>query len=253
MSLAQTAAASAESPSHKRERRKDARPGELLAAALDVFVEKGFAATRVEEIAHRAGVSKGTLFLYFASKEELFKALVRETITSNFPHWREELQAFSGSMAAMLHLSAQGWWIHVGATKATGIMKLMMSEGIKFPDLAHFYQDEVIEPGNQLLLGLLQRGVELGEFRADVPLADWVHSFVAAMLYLVICKHVPDAEARLGLRLEPRIFLTNHVNLLLSAICTQPDAVVKANLQANAHMNTMAHGADCAPCAHLHF
>jgi TetR/AcrR family transcriptional regulator len=78
----------------KRERRKEARPGELLDAALALFVEKGFAATRVEEVAARAGVSKGTLFLYFPSKEELFKAVVRETIAGRFGEWNEELDAF---------------------------------------------------------------------------------------------------------------------------------------------------------------
>src|SRR5574343_1561719 len=77
---------------HKRERRKEARPGELLDAALDLFVEKGFAATRVEEVAAKAGVSKGTLFLYFPSQDELFKAVVRENIAGRFAEWRNELQ-----------------------------------------------------------------------------------------------------------------------------------------------------------------
>ena len=238
-------------PAHKRERRKDARPGELLAAALDVFVEKGFAATRVEEVALRAGVSKGTLFLYFASKEELFKALVRENITSNFPHWRDELQSFTGSQAAMLHLSAQGWWVHLGATRATGIMKLMISEGAKFPDLSRFYQEEVIAPGDQLLLDILQRGVALGEFRADARLVDVVHSFVAAMLYLVIGKHMPRGENGLSLPMEPREFLTNHVNLLLAGISTSAHTVALAAVQAQAHMNSIAQARLSAPCAQL--
>ena len=81
----------------KRERRKEARPGELLDAALDLFVEKGFAATRSEEVAARAGVSKGTLFLYFPSKEELFKAVVRENISGRFQEWKEEFQHFEGN------------------------------------------------------------------------------------------------------------------------------------------------------------
>ena len=76
----------------RRARRKDARPGELLAAALDLFVEKGFAATRVEEVATLAGVSKGTLFLYFSSKEELFKAVVREHISGRFAQWNDEIE-----------------------------------------------------------------------------------------------------------------------------------------------------------------
>ncbi|MDP3310750.1 MAG: helix-turn-helix domain-containing protein, partial [Polaromonas sp.] len=83
----------------KRERRKDARPGELLDAALDLFVEKGFAATRAEEVAARAGVSKGTLFLYFQSKEELFKAVIRENISGRFKEWNEEFETFEGTAA----------------------------------------------------------------------------------------------------------------------------------------------------------
>src|SRR5512140_3302690 len=80
----------------KRERRKEARPGELLDAALDLFVEKGFAATRAEEVAARAGVSKGTLFLYFPSKEELFKAVVRENISGRFGEWNREFETYEG-------------------------------------------------------------------------------------------------------------------------------------------------------------
>src|SRR5436190_18998641 len=81
----------------QRERRKEARSGELLDAALDLFVEKGFAATRAEEVAARAGVSKGTLFLYFPSKEELFKAVVRENISGRFGEWNQEFDTFEGT------------------------------------------------------------------------------------------------------------------------------------------------------------
>ena len=63
-----------------RKRRKEARPSELLEAALELFVEKGFAATRLEDVASRAGVSKGTLYLYFENKDALFKAVVQEGI-----------------------------------------------------------------------------------------------------------------------------------------------------------------------------
>src|SRR5574343_1390433 len=89
-------------PPHKRERRKEARPGELLDAALDLFVEKGFAATRSEEVAAGAGVSKGTLFLYFPSKEELFKAVVRETIAGRFAEWNEEFERFEGDSVELV-------------------------------------------------------------------------------------------------------------------------------------------------------
>ena len=153
----------------KRERRKEARPGELLDAALDLFVEKGFAATRVEEVAARAGVSKGTLFLYFQSKEELLKAVVRENISGHFKEWNEEFLTFEGSSVEMLTYCMNVWWDRVGATKASGIAKLMMSEAKNFPEIADFYQREVIAPGHTLIRRILHRGVVRGEFRALDP------------------------------------------------------------------------------------
>jgi len=119
--------------SAKRERRKEARPGELLEAALDLFVEKGFAATRSEEVAARAGVSKGTLFLYFQSKEELFKAVVIENLAGRFTEWNREFDQFEGSTADMLRYCMRVWWERVGSTQASGLTKLMMSEGRNFP------------------------------------------------------------------------------------------------------------------------
>ena len=106
----------AEDPQARRERRKEARPGELLDAALDLFVEKGFAATKAEEVAARAGVSKGTLFLYFPSKEELFKAVVRDNISGRFAEWNQEFDSFDGSTADMVRYCMKVWWQRIGAT-----------------------------------------------------------------------------------------------------------------------------------------
>src|SRR3569832_655532 len=102
MSLSKLIAGSTDDVQGKRESRKEARPGELLDATLDLIVEKGFAATRAEEVAARAGVSKGTLFLYFPSKEELFKAVVRENIAGRFSKWNDEFRTFEGTTAEML-------------------------------------------------------------------------------------------------------------------------------------------------------
>ena len=209
---------SAEIASPKRERRKDARPGELLDAALDLFVEKGFAATRAEEVAQRAGVSKGTLFLYFASKEELFKAVVRDNITAHYPKWHEQIRSFQGSTAEMLHGCVQSWWTTVGATKASGITKLMVSEGANFPELAAFYYNEAIAPGQQLIRSIFERGIARGEFRA-LDLRYGVHALIAPMLYLMLWKHSaaastlpPDA------RLVPEDYLTTQVDILLRGL-----------------------------------
>ena len=172
----------------KRERRKEARPGELLDAALDLFVEKGFAATRAEEVAARAGVSKGTLFLYFPSKEELFKAVVRENISGRFGEWNKEFETFEGTSADMVRYCFNVWWDRIGATRASGITKLIISEARNFPEIAAFYHREVIEPGEQLIRKILQRGVDRGEFFID----DFDYAMfliIAPMIYLVMMKH----------------------------------------------------------------
>jgi AcrR family transcriptional regulator len=118
----------------KRERRKDARPGELLEAALQLFVQKGYAATKVEDVAALAGVSKGTLFLYFPTKEDLFKAVVSENLSQHFPAWNLAFESFEGSSAEMLRFALQSWWEKIGSTPASGICKLMLSESRNFPD-----------------------------------------------------------------------------------------------------------------------
>src|SRR3954463_14843617 len=136
MSLEKVMGTRADDAPARRGRRKEARPGELLDAALDLFVEKGFAATRSEEVAARAGVSKGTLFLYFPSKEELFKAVVRENISGRFQEWRDEFGTFEGNTADMLRYCTKVWWERMGSTKASGITKLIISEARNFPEIA---------------------------------------------------------------------------------------------------------------------
>ena len=129
---------------------------------MELFVEKGFAATRAEEVAKRAGVSKGTLFLYFSSKEELFKAVVRENLSGQFTEWNAMFDCFPGTTPEMLKFCMHSWWERIGSTKASGITKLMMSEACNFPELAEFYKAEVIRPGNLLIQRMIQRGIDRG-------------------------------------------------------------------------------------------
>lgn len=178
-------------PKPRWERRKDARPQELLAAALGQFVERGFAATRLEDVARRAGVSKGTLYLYFENKEELFKAVVREHIVHAIGAAEQTVAEFDGHSGDLLRAILMRWWDQIGATELAGITKLMMAEANNFPDLAQFYNVEVIERGNRLISSVLVRGVARGEFRpldAEVMtpvltapvlmLMMWTHSFL---------------------------------------------------------------------------
>ncbi len=204
----------------KRERRKEARPGELLDAALDLFVEKGFAATRSEEVAVRAGVSKGTLFLYFPSKEELFKAVVRENIVGRVNEGLAELNAFEGSSAEMLRFAMCEWWMRVGATKASGITKLVMSEARNFPEIAAFYEQEVMVPGRNLIRHILQRGMDSGEFRPlDLDMA--VFTVIAPMVFLIMWKHSMGPCAA-GVNLDPLRFIDNQANTILYGMLAAP-------------------------------
>jgi TetR/AcrR family transcriptional regulator len=202
----------------KHERRKEDRPGELLDAALDLFVEKGFAATRSEEVAARAGVSKGTLFLYFPSKEELFKAVVRENLSGNFLSWKQRFEAFEGSTPDMLRHVMRVWWEQIGATRLSGITKLMMSEGRNFPELAAFYQAEVVAPGHELLRRVFQRGVERGEFKPlDIDMA--IYTVVAPMIFLMLSKHSTTICMAPGTELDPQKYIALQADSLLQGLC----------------------------------
>ncbi len=222
MSLSKFIGAKTDEVQTRRERRKEARPGELLDAALDLFVEKGFAATRAEEVAARAGVSKGTLFLYFPSKEELFKAVVRENISGRFQEWNDEFQTFEGSSADMVRYCMKVWWERVGATKASGITKLIISEARNFPDLAAFYQQEVIRPGQDLIRRILQRGVDRGEFQVlDMDYA--LFSITAPMVFLIMMKHSLGACVPQDYPLDPERYIASQAETLLRGFCVRAE------------------------------
>jgi TetR/AcrR family transcriptional regulator len=204
-------------------RRKEARPGELLDAALDLFVEKGFAATKAEEVARRAGVSKGTLFLYFSSKEELFKAVVRKNIAGRFAEWNAEFDAFEGTTTDMLRYAMTMWWQRLGSTKASGITKLMLSEAHNFPELATFYQHEVIQPAHVLIRRILQRGVDRGEF-APLNLKYGVYTVLAPMLFLQLMMHSKNAciEPSGASAVDPEEYIAAQLQTILAGLCMRP-------------------------------
>lgn len=169
-------------------RRKDARPSELTAAALDLFVEKGFAATRMEDIASRAGVSKGTLYLYFPTKDELFKAVIRDALLPVLAGAEQRLAVHAGSAEMLLRELIRAWWISVGSKPIGGIPKLMVAEARNFPELAAFYYEEVISRGLNLMRAVLERGVVSGEFR-QLDLETMPHVAFAPLIMFAIWRH----------------------------------------------------------------
>jgi AcrR family transcriptional regulator len=196
-------------------RRKDARPEEILAAALESFAERGFAATRLEDVAVRAGISKGTLYLYFKSKEELFKAVVRETLLPNLVRIEALVGTFEGPSALLVEqllLTISG----VLGSRIGAIPKLVIAEAGNFPDLARFYFDEVIQRGLGLIATILRRGIARGEFRAiDVDRA--VFCVIAPMLVAALWKNSlePYGEAP---PLDPEALARTHLDLLLRGL-----------------------------------
>lgn len=204
-----------------RQRRKQARPQELLDAALDLFVEKGFAATRAEEVAARAGASKGTLYLYYPSKEELLKEVIRHNVVNQIAEGVEIIRAFEGSSSELLAHILRFWWERVGETRASGILKLMMSEVRNFPEIAQFYIDEVTVPCDRMLSELVRRGIDRGEFR-DVRVGDVVHALVAPLLFLVMNKHSLGACAAAA-RLDPMPIIEAHIDLVLYGLEPRAD------------------------------
>jgi AcrR family transcriptional regulator len=202
-------------PKPRWERRKDARPQELLDAAIDLFVERGFASTRLEDVARRAGVSKGTLYLYYENKEELFKAVVRNSIVPVIGEAELSIAEFDGHSADLLRSIIYNWWQRVGATKASGIVKLVTSEAGNFPELALFYQEEVINRGSRMISSMLERAIERGEFRpVDVNMTTQV--MIAPMLMLITWKHSVGPCERS--QLDPQAFLDTFLDLTLHGL-----------------------------------
>ncbi|PYP22859.1 MAG: TetR family transcriptional regulator [Gemmatimonadetes bacterium] len=200
------------------QRRKDERPAELLAAALEVFVEKGFAATKLADVARRAGVTKGTVYLYFDSKEALFKAVVRETIVPVIAQGEALARAFTGSARELVERLVREYWRLVGETALAGIPKLMMAEAATFPELTRFYYDEVVTRGHRLMAGVIERGIKNGEFRpvdvmvaAKLAMSPLIHATVARRAFASCMPETFNVQQ----------YLDTHIDLYLHGITTQ--------------------------------
>ena len=200
-------------------RRKEARPEEITAAALELFVERGYAATRLEDVAAKAGVSKGTVYLYFANKEELFKAVVREGLVSPLAAFRDWVGQFEGDTFSLLRLLMSGWWEKIGSTRVSGIPKLILAESGNFPELARFYVAEVVEPGHALVMRIIRRGIERGEVRPVDP--DPVARLVVAPLLLSMLWRSSLAQ-HASMPQDPTGYLEAHLDLLGRAL--RPEA-----------------------------
>jgi AcrR family transcriptional regulator len=166
-------------------RRKDARPQEILEAALSVFAEKGFAAARMDDIATRARVSKGTIYLYFPSKEAVFRALVQATLARRVADLAEVARSHKGPIASLIRELILRFGHLVATSDLVVLPKMVIAEAGNFPDLARIYREEVVERGLALLEGLMKAGMERGEFR-KMPVNHAARLCVAPLLLAAI-------------------------------------------------------------------
>ena len=168
-------------------RRKDARPGEIVAAGLVCFAERGFAATRLEDVARCAGVTKGTLYLYFPNKEELFKAVVRQAVVANIV-LGEALVAHSSEPAPVVLEQLIARLQAAMVAPASAIPKIVVAEAGNFPDIARFYLKEVIQRGLGLFRRVLKAGIAQGEFR-PMDVDSTAFCIVAPMMLGMLWRH----------------------------------------------------------------
>ena len=202
-------------PKPRWRRRKNARPEEIIAAALEVFADRGFAATKLEDVARRAGVTKGTIYLYFENKEALFKAIVRETIVPVIAKGEEIAQSFTGSARDLFERLVREYWRLVGETSLAAIPKLMMAEAGNFPELARFYYQEVVTRGHKLMAGVLERGMKAGEFRR-VNVAVATKLAMAPVMHAVVARRAFAACMPDGF--DVASYLDAHIDLYLHGI-----------------------------------
>ncbi|HEY3848612.1 MAG TPA: TetR/AcrR family transcriptional regulator [Acetobacteraceae bacterium] len=203
--------------SRRRARRKEARPGEIIEAALRLFADRGFAATKLEDVAAAAGIGKGTIYLYFSTKEDLFRAVVRQAVLPNLEAAVALSQDTDLSAADILRAVAERFLLLLD-TNLTAVPKLVIAESGNFPTLAKFYAEEVILKGMALIRSVLARGIERGEFR-PIDLDGALPLFSAPLLLLVLWKH--SLGRHTDIQFNPRAVVATHLDVLLRGLAAE--------------------------------
>lgn len=205
-------------PKPRFRRRKEDRPEEITRAALAAFAEKGYAATRVTDVAKRAGVSKGLLYLYFRTKEELFKAVIKSFISPRILALQAAIEETELSSEDYLRGPFLDFARQVPKSPARVLIRLMIAEGSKHPDLTAWYWENVVAHGLAALRQLIARGVANGEFRRSA-LDEFPHLLISPVLLSIAWSLVFEPHHKL----DTDRFIEAHLDLVLDAIRISPD------------------------------
>ncbi len=195
------------------QRRKEDRPAEITEAALAAFAEKGYAATRVDEVAKRAGVSKGLLYLYFKTKEDLFKAVIRSFLSPRIDALISNIEETELSAEEFLRGPFLAFARSLPKSPARILVKLMIAEGPKHPDLIAWYWDNVVSRALAALRSLNNRGVDNGEFR-ESALNEFPQLLVTPVLFSVVWLNIFQPHSSL----DTDRFIEAHVEMVLDSI-----------------------------------
>ena len=201
-------------------RRAEARPEEIIAAAKAVFTEKGFANTKLSEIAQVAGVTKGTLYYYFDGKEALFKAVIKEAVVPSLLLAEEAVGRYDGTTSELLGELVMAWWEKLTGSSICGLTKLIVAEAANFPELSQFYMDEVVARARNIYASVIRRGIKRGEIR-DINV-DWlVRELTSPVLFTAIWMTSMDAFEREPLDYDD--YIRTHLDIVLNGILRPVD------------------------------
>jgi AcrR family transcriptional regulator len=207
-------------PSKPRyQRRKEDRPAEITAAAMTEFARKGYSATRVSDVARRAGVSKGLLYLYFRTKEDLFKSVIRSVVVPRVAALKSAADSSELSVEDFLRGPFTDMAMNIAGSDAEIVVRLLIAEGPKHPDLTAYYCNEVIQEGMKIVRSLLEKGVDRGEIHAsavqEFPQLLFSGVLVSTIWKSLFHRHHPiDNEA----------MIRAHIDLMIAALKNNKDA-----------------------------
>jgi AcrR family transcriptional regulator len=209
------------------QRRPESRPEEILEAALHVFGEQGFARTRLEEVARRAGVSKGTLYLYFKSKEDLFREMARACVSASVAQEEEFVRTFEGSTRDLLEQFIRRYWAKMNEPANLRLVRVVQLELTNFPELARFFFQEVILRMRSLIQSIIELGIERGEFRPVNP------GFVARALQTLCAQLAQSQHHYRAYDLHPMSYdelQSGIIDLYLNGVLQQPASELKESV-----------------------
>ncbi|MGA2483861.1 MAG: TetR/AcrR family transcriptional regulator [Candidatus Acidiferrales bacterium] len=220
MSRTRTRPAERPSPAPIRRRRKEKRPSEILDAAFEEFAVNGFEAARLDDVARRAGIAKGTIYLYFRDKEQLFRAMVRKLIVPTVEDMETSAAAFFGSAEELgRQLIGRQYAQLVDNPKARAVLRMLIAESNKFPQLSEIWYREVFQRARRLTHLVLARGIASGECRRtkviEFPFMLGAPGMLAVVWQLIFGERHPlDLDA----------YREAHLDLILNGVKAQKPA-----------------------------